>query len=303
MKNMEQQNVVRLPDSDRLMEMKRIEAFSFMNTERLGLMKTMADTFIASGALPPTIKNTAQLIMIMQAGYEAGLQPMAAIRSFYFVNGRLSMYGDVAIARVRAAGHKITWGQCNETTATVTIVRGDTEESMTETFTMAMAVKRGLTNKGGPWISAPDNMLKFKAFWAVARFLVPDAFSRDGAPIDIGEIVEAEIVTENQQPTPTENQKTTSLSDALESKNEPKKRSLRNYKIQAPKEKPSDDAKQLEQLEQPESEKPVVEEKSDVDQFDANVKRYRELRERLDNGEALDEHEHDFLKRYVNGEI
>lgn len=154
-------------------------SLEFMNPKRWQVMQVMAQTFVNAGALPESINTAPKLIMVMQAGFEAGLQPLEAINSFYFVNGKLAMFGEMVIAQVKKAGHKIEWGKCDETEANVTITRGDTGEKMEAKFTMAMAEKRGLTmSKSGPkevWRKFPDNMLKFKVFNSVAKFIVPDA--------------------------------------------------------------------------------------------------------------------------------
>lgn len=171
-------------------------AYEFMNPERWALMKTMAATFSESGALPASIKNGHQMVMVIQAGFECGLQPIESLNSFYFVNGKISLFGEVAISMVRRAGHKIKWGTCNDITATCEITRCDTGESLEQTFTMKMAIDRGLTKKGGAWASAPDNMLKFKAFWACARFLVPDALHGVKGKEELEDIVEGVVVSD-----------------------------------------------------------------------------------------------------------
>lgn len=164
------------------------QAIEFMNPERWSIMKTMAETFIQSGALPAAIKNAPQLIMAMQAGYEAGMQPIEAISSFAPINGRMTMYGDALISQVKKAGHKVQWGECTGEKATVTITRVDTGESMTETYSLDEADIAGLLGKDN-WRKYPKRMLKYKAFAEVAHFLVPDALRG----IKITEEVEAEM--------------------------------------------------------------------------------------------------------------
>src|SRR5690348_4781143 len=75
-------------------------SLEFMNPKRWQVMNVMAQTFIQSGALPPSIKNAAQLIMVFQAGYEAGMQPLEAISAYYIVNGKITLYGQMAITQV-----------------------------------------------------------------------------------------------------------------------------------------------------------------------------------------------------------
>ena len=146
--------------------------------------------------------------MVFQAGYEAGLQPLESLNSFYFVNGKLAMYGEMVISQVKRNGHIIQWGVCNEKEANVKIIRGDTKEEMSGTFTMDMAEKRGLTKDSygkdkDVWRKFPDNMLKFKVFNSVAKFIVPDALH--GVPIkEELEATEVEEVPERKETRVTE---------------------------------------------------------------------------------------------------
>lgn len=152
----------------------------FMDPKRWATMNIVAQTFMQSGALPSTIKNAPQMMMALQAGFEAGLQPIEALNSYYFVNGKLSMYGDIAISQVLRAGHDVEWGECNDRTATVTIKRGDNGKSLTSTFSMEMAKARGLT-RNPVYVSYPENMLKYRAFGMTARFICPEALH--GVPV------------------------------------------------------------------------------------------------------------------------
>lgn len=179
------------PPSSEYVAKAEAKSLEFMNPKRWQVMKYMAESFIQSGALPSNIKNAPQLIMIFQAGYEAGLQPLESLNAFYFVNGKLSMYGDMVIAQIIKAGHEVIWGECNGETATVTIRRGDTGKEITGTFTMAMAKARGYT-KNPIYTTSPENMLKFKAVGMIAKFIVPDALHG----IQIKEELEGSVVEE-----------------------------------------------------------------------------------------------------------
>ena len=178
---------------DEALEMAEKSSLDFMNPKRWAIMQAMASTFIQSGALPESISNAPRLIMVFQAGFEAGLKPLEAINSFYFVNGKLSMYGDTVISQVQRAGHIVEWGTCDADTATVTITRGDNKKSLTQTITMAIAKTRGWNmGKNGEkdvWKKYPENMLRYRAFGMCARFIVPDALRG----IAIKEEIEGEI--------------------------------------------------------------------------------------------------------------
>lgn len=161
---------------------------AFMDPVRWTTMQKMAQAFVQSGALPQTM-NAPKVVMALQAGFEAGLNPVEALNSFYFVNGKIAMYGEAVIRQVIRAGHKVTWGECNNKTATVTIKRKDTEEAMTSTFTIQQAQERGFLSKD-PWKKYPENMLKFRAFSMVAKFIAPDALMG----LQIGEELEGEVI-------------------------------------------------------------------------------------------------------------
>lgn len=164
---------------------------SWLNPQTWRTMTIVAQTFVQSGAMPKSMDTVPKVIVALQAGKEAGMQPLEAINSYYFVNGKVNIYGQMAIAQVMKAGHRIKWGVCDDKTATITIIRGDNKEEMTATFTMEMAKTRGLTSNA-VYQKYPENMLKFKAFYQVANFLVPEALHG----VKIKEITEAEDVVE-----------------------------------------------------------------------------------------------------------
>jgi hypothetical protein len=146
---------------------------------RWGLMKDQGTLFLQSNSLPDNIKNLPQAVMIIQAGREIGMQPIESLNSFYFVKGKLTMYGTAVISQVLRAGHEIIWGECNAETATVEIIRGDNKNSYKTTFTIKEVQERGLNMgyKGvkDVWKKFPDSMLKYGAFSRTARFICPDA--------------------------------------------------------------------------------------------------------------------------------
>lgn len=170
----------------------------FMDMVRWNTMQKMAQSFVQAGALPAAMNNANKVVMALQAGYEAGLKPIEALNSFYFVNGKIAMYGETVIRQVIRAGHKVKWGKCDGDSAEVTITRGDTGEAMTSSFTLAQARERGFLDKDGPWKKYPENMLKFRAFSMTAKFICPDALMG----INIGEEIEAEVITQdgNREP-------------------------------------------------------------------------------------------------------
>jgi hypothetical protein len=177
--------------SQEIIDAAKKESHAWLNPEMWRTMGIVAQTFLQSGAMPKSMDTAPKLMVALQAGKEAGLQPLEAINSFYFVNGKITMYGDMTIAQVLKAGHKIDWINCDDQSATIKITRRDNGATNQVTFTMKMAQERGLT-KNTVYKTYPENMLRFKAFHACAKFIVADALHG----MKIKEIEEAEYVEE-----------------------------------------------------------------------------------------------------------
>lgn len=267
--------------SQQLVDHAKKESYEFLNPQVWQAMTVVAQTFLQSGALPSSMNTAPKIMVALQAGKEMGLQPIEAVSSFYFVNGKVSMYGEMAIAQVVKAGHKIEWGDCNDKTATIKITRGDNKTSNTVTFTMEMATTRGLNKRGGPWVTAPDNMLRFKAFHACAKFIVPDALHG----VSIKEVAEVEVIEVEQKTKKKEEKKEVKvevvnvrspLSEAIKSdeedKEEPEKEEVKTKKKKG---------------------------KKMADLTDEEKKaKYHEIIEKRNNNERLTRTEEVFLKAY-----
>lgn len=152
-------------------------------------LNTIAQTLKAGGVLPKGIDTVQKMVVVLQAGREIGLQPIEALNSLYFVNGKVAMYGEAVPMQVMRAGHRIKWGKCDKNEATVTIIRGDNGDEMTQTFTMAEAAERGYTSNP-IYKKYPENMLKWRVLGMVTRFICPDALRGIG----IKEDMEVEVV-------------------------------------------------------------------------------------------------------------
>jgi len=171
MENKEMQVVDRA--SQGLVDKMKDQSLSFFNPTAWEGINLMAKTFHQAGALPKSLDTAPKVVMALQAGKEAGMQPMEALQAFAPINGKMTMYGDALIAQVAKAGHNIMWGKCNKTEATVTIKRIDNKKEMTETWTIEDAKEAEIYKN--VWLNHPRRMLKYKAFAEVAHFLVPDA--------------------------------------------------------------------------------------------------------------------------------
>lgn len=134
-----------------------------------------------------SFKRQEEACAAIMAGGEVGLPPFAALQSFMFVNGRLSMWGDAQLALVRAAGHKVEeWYEGSLADGTLKaftkVTRCDTGEVIQADFDIDAAKRAGLwqtnarvkrrnkqTNEwyevdnDSPWYRYQPRMLKYRA--------------------------------------------------------------------------------------------------------------------------------------------
>lgn len=154
-------------------------------------MNAIASVLKQGGVLPKGIDTVQKMVVVLQAGREIGLAPMESLNSLYFVNGKVSMYGEAVPNQILRAGHRIVWGKCDATQAEVTIIRGDDGQKMTTVFTMKQAEERGYT-QNAIYKKFPENMLKWRALSMTAKFIAPDALRGIG----IKEDMEVEVLEE-----------------------------------------------------------------------------------------------------------
>ena len=116
---------------------------------------------------PKGMQRPGDVLVAIQAGMEIGLAPMQSLQSIAVINGRPGIYGDTALALVRASGLLESYaeeqgGKDDNMGCKITLKRKGFAEA-TEYFTVSDAKIAGLWNKPGPWTQYPKRMLKFRA--------------------------------------------------------------------------------------------------------------------------------------------
>jgi len=122
----------------------------------------------------------ASCVLAIQAGAEIGLSPMQALQSIAVVNGRPSIFGDAALAVVKAS-HVCEFvtetleGDGEQMVATCTAKRRGYPTPTVVRFSVADAKKASLWGKSGPWTQYPKRMLQMRARGFALRDAFPDA--------------------------------------------------------------------------------------------------------------------------------
>ena len=139
-----------------------------------------ANAIVASGFAPRGMEKPEAVLVAIQLGAELGLTPMAALQNTAVINGRPAIYGDAALALVRASGLLESFSEEEVGEAgkdsfgiRVTATRRDGSKG-SETFTVADAKAAKLWGKSGPWTDYPRRMLKFRARGFVLRDVFGD---------------------------------------------------------------------------------------------------------------------------------
>ncbi len=159
-------------------QLARQDTFAPRNlTEAIEFAKLIAD----SGMVPKDyIGRPGAIVVALQMGMEVGLQPMQALQSIAVINGRPSIWGDGALAIIKAhpdfAGIEeddIETIKKNNRAVCVLKRRGQKDVRMT--FDQNDAQTAGLWKKAGPWTTAPFRMMQMRARSFAMRDQFPDA--------------------------------------------------------------------------------------------------------------------------------
>ena len=121
----------------------------------------------------------ASCMLAIQAGAEIGLAPLQALQSIAVVNGRPAVFGDAALAVVKASPVceyviEQVEGDGEQMVATCTAQRRGYPQPTVVKFTVADAKKAGLWGKSGPWTQYPKRMLQMRARGFALRDAFPD---------------------------------------------------------------------------------------------------------------------------------
>ncbi len=116
------------------------------------------------------------MLAAVLTGRELGIGPMASLRGIDMIDGSPSLSGELQVALIRSAGHRIRPVKVSHDAVTVRgerVADGHVVETLEHTFTVEMAKQAGLLNKGN-WKSYPEIMLTWRAVTFVARVLFAD---------------------------------------------------------------------------------------------------------------------------------
>jgi hypothetical protein len=162
----------------------------------------------ASGMAPYGINSPEKAMVAIMHGLEIGLTPMNALQSIAVINGKPTIYGDAALALVRASGlmeafKEIIEGEGENMKAICRVKRKDEEPiegefSVADAKTAGLWTKRGRNGESTPWQTYPKRMLKFRA----RAFALRDAFADVLKGISIREEVEdyTHAIETNEEP-------------------------------------------------------------------------------------------------------
>ncbi len=143
-------------------------------TEAMKFCEMLAESSI----IPQNFRGKpGDILVAIEWGMEVGLKPMQALNNIAVINGRPSIWGDAALALVRASGLLEYIDERVEGDTAVCRIKRKGEPETIRTFSMEDADRAGLTKKPGPWQQYPKRMLQMRArAWAL-RDVFPDVLS------------------------------------------------------------------------------------------------------------------------------
>lgn len=163
----------------------RLATGNSIRIETVSDLEGLANLMFRGGASAmPNVDRPEKVARIILAGAEIGLSPAQSLESLWMgKNGRIAIWGDGAIALVRASGlmedfKEWVEGDGDDRMGVATAKRGD--EVMVRKFSVRDANKAGLIERArgakgdGPWVTYQDRMLTSRARGFLLRDLFPD---------------------------------------------------------------------------------------------------------------------------------
>ncbi len=136
-------------------------------------MTRIGATLYNSGALTSDIKNSAMLMMKLQAGYELGMQPVQSLNSLYIVGGLVTIWGEEVLRRFIKAGYKHKYLQFDEKKCIFQITCPDGTVYVEEA-TYEEAEKSGWTKDRSGKLKfnykCPTDKIRYNAIRRMAKF-------------------------------------------------------------------------------------------------------------------------------------
>lgn len=136
--------------------------------QNMGEALKLADVLSKSQIVPKGYQGRPYDIFVASWwSHNLGIPPIQGLQHIAVINGKPSIYGDAALAIVRASGllelfKEEIVGEGLNMVAKCTVKRKG-EEPIVSTFSVADAKLAGLWDKQGPWRQYPKRMLKMRA--------------------------------------------------------------------------------------------------------------------------------------------
>jgi len=136
---------------------------------------TLARLTTNTQMVPKPLRGRAdEAFAVMVYGRELGLEPFAALRSIYIVDGQPTCSAQLMRALIQSAGHLLVWREVGADRVVLYGRRRDTGADTTVTWTLDDARRAKLLGKGN-WSTYPRAMLAARATSEMARLLFADA--------------------------------------------------------------------------------------------------------------------------------
>ena len=175
------------------------------NPQSLEAMLKVASKFAEAEIVPKQFqKKPADLLVVLQMGYELGIAPVRAINSISVINGKPTLNAELQLAliyeRYPSAFVKIEEDEKKkEVKVTMARDRAALETSYTAIWNEAKAGAMGLLEKDN-YRKQKMTMFKWRAIAEARRFVFPDICSGILAPEEAQDIIQTEKTTTIVEP-------------------------------------------------------------------------------------------------------
>lgn len=135
----------------------------------------LADVLSRSKLMPASLRNPADILIVVMTGRELGLTTMQSVRGMHVIDGKVGMSAELILALVkkRAECEYLRVVESTDSVCTLETKRKGDPEPTRMSYTIEQARRAGVTGKDN-WRKHTEAMLRARCASAICRVVYPD---------------------------------------------------------------------------------------------------------------------------------
>ena len=154
----------------------------------------------AGGFLPAHLKSEGELVAVILAGRELGIQPMASIRGIRLIQGQVALDATLQLGLMVRVGCKVRWLEDGSSGSAALELTRPGHDPHVSRFSLKDAERAGLVKSGGNWSKYPSAMLRARCVSSAGKAYCPDVLAGVYLPDELDAVGQLRQAQEHDAP-------------------------------------------------------------------------------------------------------